>query len=326
MLPRTILLTGGAGFIGSHLAERLLGAGHEVWCIDNLDPYYDPAIKRQNIAAAIKTDRFHFIHADLTAEPGTWQGQLRDARFDAIIHLAARAGVRPSIRQAGDYYNTNVLGTLGLLEYAKTTGIPKFLFASSSSVYGNNPNVPWTESDRIGNPISPYASSKLAAEELGRVYAHLYDIRFIALRLFTVYGPRQRPDLAIHKFCELIGEGKPITLFGNGQTRRDYTYVSDIVDGFMAALDYSGPESVFNLGDSSPVELTDLIRAIEGAMGKTAEMIYGSAQEGDVDQTYANISKAAEHLHYQPRVSLEQGLAAFVQWKKELYNTLATQH
>jgi UDP-glucuronate 4-epimerase len=154
MLPRTILLTGGAGFIGSHLAERLLGAGHEVWCIDNLDPYYDPAIKQQNITAASKSDRFHFVHADLTAEPGTWQGPLRDARFDAIIHLAARAGVRPSIRQAADYYRTNVLGTQALLDYAKTTGIPKFLLASSSSVYGNNPHVPWTEEDRSGNPIS----------------------------------------------------------------------------------------------------------------------------------------------------------------------------
>jgi UDP-glucuronate 4-epimerase len=325
MLPRTILLTGGAGFIGSHLSEKLLEAGHELWCIDNLDPYYDPAIKRQNLAVAVRNERFHFIEADLTADPGTWQGPLRDARFDAIIHLAARAGVRPSIRQAADYYRTNVLGTLSLLDYAITNGIPKFLFASSSSVYGNNPRVPWAEDDRSGNPISPYASSKLAAEELGRVYAHLYGIRFLAMRLFTVYGPRQRPDLAIHKFYELIDADKPITLYGNGQTRRDYTYVSDIVDGFIAAMEYAGEERVFNLGDSSPVELTALIRAIESAMGKQARILHGPAQEGDVDQTYANISKAAEHLHYQPRVGLEQGLAAFVQWKKESHKALATQ-
>jgi UDP-glucuronate 4-epimerase len=325
MIPRTILLTGGAGFIGSHLAERLLEAGHEVWCIDNLDPYYDPAIKLQNLAEAVKQDRFHFVEADLTAEPRSWQEPLRDARFDAIIHLAARAGVRPSIRQAAEYYRTNVLGTLALLEYARTTGIPQFLFASSSSVYGNNPRVPWTEEDRGGNPISPYASSKLAAEELGRVYAHLYDIRFLAMRLFTVYGPRQRPDLAIHKFYELIEADKPITLFGNGQSRRDYTFVRDIVDGFMAALDYTGAETVFNLGDSSPVVLADLIRAMEDAMGKKATIMHGTAQEGDVEQTYANISKAESHLQYQPRVGLEQGLAAFVQWKRASYKTLATQ-
>ena len=278
MLPKTILLTGGAGFIGSHLAEQLLAVGHEVWCIDNLDPYYDPEIKRRNLTASMGHARFHFLEADLTEAPRAWQHPLRDARFDAVIHLAARAGVRPSIRQADDYYRTNVLATLALLEYAKTTGIPKFLFASSSSVYGNNPQVPWTESDRGGNPISPYASSKLAAEELGRVYEHLHGIRFLALRLFTVYGPRQRPDLAIHKFYELIDTDRPITLYGNGQTRRDYTYVSDIVDGFIAALEYTGKERVFNLGDSSPVELTHLIRAIEHAMGKRGDVLVVSAE------------------------------------------------
>ena len=321
MSTKQILVTGGAGFIGSHLCERLLEQGHYVWCIDNLDPYYSPEIKRRNLAHALQQDRFHFIDADFTRTDGQWQAALRGQSFDAIMHLAARAGVRPSIQQADAYYRTNVLGTLALLEFARQEKIPRFVFASSSSVYGNNPQVPWREDDRSGNPISPYASSKLAAEELGRVYQHLYGLRFIALRLFTVFGPRQRPDLAIHKFYELIRDGKAIQLYGDGQTRRDYTFVSDIVDGFVAAMDYPGEESVFNLGDSSPVTLIELIRSLESAMQTPAQLQFGPMQEGDVDQTFADIQRAGQALGYAPKVSLNEGLAAFVEWKKQLANT-----
>ena len=319
MQPKKILLTGGAGFIGSHLAESLLKAGYIVYCIDNLDPFYSEEVKMRNLTFSLGNSRFHFIQEDFSNMHGSdWAKSLSSNRFDAIIHLGGKAGVRPSIAEAAAYYRANLTGTQQLLDFARDTGIPKFIFASSSSVYGDNQNLPWIESDRSGNPISPYAASKLAAEEIGLVYRHLYGIQFIALRLFTVYGPRQRPDLAIHKFYDRIEEGKSVMIYGNGESSRDYTYVFDIVRGIMAALQYTGTESLFNLGGTDPVKIIDLVRMIENAMGKQAHINMGPDQEGDVHRTFANIEKAAALLHYRPETSIEKGIEAFVQWKKQL--------
>lgn len=319
MQTKTILLTGGAGFIGSHLAESLLKEGYIVYCIDNLDPFYPEEIKRRNLSLSLAEDRFHFIQEDFSSMQGSWWvKELSPIRFDAIIHLGGKAGVRPSITETTAYYQANLTGTQQLLDFARDMGIPKFIFASSSSVYGNNKNLPWKESDRSGDPISPYASSKLAAEEIGRVYHHLYGIQFISLRLFTVYGPRQRPDLAIHKFYDRIEQDKPIIIYGNGETSRDYTYVFDIVQGFRAALQYAGQESLFNLGGTVPVTIMDLVRMIEDAMGKKAQIIMGPDQDGDVHRTFADIEKAALHINYSPETRIEKGIEAFVQWKKKL--------
>jgi UDP-glucuronate 4-epimerase len=315
--PKSILLTGGAGFIGSHLSELLLKEGCIVYCIDNLDPYYPEQIKRRNLTYSLKHERFHFIQEDFTHMRGSWWAKaLSRVQFDAIIHLGGKAGVRPSIHQSLDYYNTNLTGTQQLLECAREWSVPKFIFASSSSVYGNCRNMPWREEDRSGDPISPYASSKLAAEQLGRVYAHLFGLQFIALRLFTVYGPRQRPDLAIHKFYKCIEAGEPLTIFGDGESSRDYTFIEDILSGIVAALDYAGEKTVFNLGGSDPVRLLDLVHILEDTMGKKAKLIQAPQQDGDVERTCADIRRAAEHLQYAPKTSIESGIESFVRWKK----------
>src|SRR5690242_10018695 len=303
-----ILLTGGAGFIGSHLAEALLSSGdNRIICIDNFDPFYPTAIKEQNLAGILQNPRFRLIRADIARHTAEELHKLcGPAPIDIIVHLAAKAGVRPSIAQPGDYYDTNVKGTLQLLELARQQGIPRFVFSSSSSVYGVNPRVPWREADTDLQPISPYASSKLAAEGLGKVYAHLYGIRFTALRLFTVYGPRQRPDLAIHKFYNLMKNRREITLFGDGSTSRDYTYVKDIVKGIMAAMQHTGEKfSVFNLGSQRPVTLLQMVQALERVMQAPAVIRYMEEQPGDVKQTYADITRAQEQLGYKPSVSLE---------------------
>jgi len=313
----TILLTGGAGFIGSNLAETLLKDGHEVHCIDNLDPFYDPVEKLLNLQWCREQPAFHFHELDIrTTQAAELTYRFRKITFDAIFHLAAKAGVRPSIENAHDYYQTNVMGTLNLLEFARINRIRKFVFASSSSVYGNNPRVPWSEDDFDLKPISPYAASKLAAEDMGQVYRHLHGIQFIALRLFTVFGPRQRPDLAIHKFYQQITEGKPITLFGDGKTRRDYTYVSDIVKGFYTALAYEGKETIFNIGSSRPVQLLEMVQALEKVTGKKAQIQWLPEQPGDVKETFADTSKAKQELGYEASLTLEKGIANFVQWKK----------
>ncbi len=318
MRPQTILLTGGAGFIGSHVTEKLLANGHRVYCIDNLDKFYDPGIKLKNVELCQKYSDFHFIKADFSKLPSTfWIDNFSNITFDAIIHLGAKAGVRPSIDRAKEYFDTNLNGTIALLDFARDAGVPKFIFASSSSIYGNNPNVPWKEEDRIGDPLSPYAASKLAAEQIGRVYSSLFHFQFISLRFFTVYGPRQRPDLAIHTFYELIDEGKPIVLFGDKRSTRDYTYISDIVTGVLSALDYHGSENIFNLGNSKPVELLKMIHVLEDKMHKKAEIIFEPKQAGDVQHTFADINKAYTHLRYWPIIGIEEGIEQFVQWKKE---------
>jgi UDP-glucuronate 4-epimerase len=323
MLTNRILLTGGAGFIGSHVAETLLQNGYEVHCIDNFDPFYAPEIKWSNLSNSLKHRKFHFYQIDLSvAKPEIIMSHFLDLKFDAIIHLAGKAGVRPSIDHAEEYYATNLIGSLHLLEYARQTGISRFIYASSSSVYGNSPTVPWKENEFLPEPISPYAASKLAGEELGMVYARLYNIRFLSLRLFTVYGPRQRPDLAINKFYNLISAGQPIVLFGDGNSQRDYTFISDIVKGILAALYYEGSESIFNLGNNHPVELLHLVNLLEEFMQTSATIHWEGDQPGDVRLTYADIERARIHLNYQPAISIEEGIQAFVNWKKDVYRTV----
>lgn len=307
-----ILVTGGAGFIGSHLVERLLAAGHEVSVLDDFNDFYDPQIKRANIAS---------VAGDITVHTA----DLREARavneiferekFDAIVHLAARAGVRPSIGHAQLYYDTNVSGTLHLLEAARRVGIDRFIFASSSSVYGLSKTVPFSEELHLTQTVSPYAATKIAGEFLCSTYSHLYRMRVVALRFFTVYGPRQRPDLAIHKFTRRIWKGEPIEQFGDGTTRRDYTYIDDIIQGVMASLSYDGPLfDVINLGESETIQLLDLIAAIEAALGRRAKIEELPEQPGDVPLTCADISKARRLLGYQPTTPLRVGLPQFIEW------------
>ena len=328
MLKRNILVTGGVGFIGSHLVDALFNAGnYELYCIDNFDPFYATSIKKQNLENVTGKPGFHLFQLDLAmTSPEELLKIFNSVSFDAIIHLAARAGVRPSIEQAKAYYDTNVMGTLSLLEFARHANIPRFIFASSSSIYGNNPNVPWIETDLLHQPVSPYAATKLAAEELGTVYSRLYGLQFITLRLFTVYGPRQRPDLAIHQFYNLIHEQRPITLFGDGHTLRDYTFVSDIVAGIIAALNHKETDSIiFNLGDSRQISLLQLVQTLEHCMRRKAIIRWGNEQPGDVLQTFADISRAKAMLNYHPVIMLEEGIQRFVEWKEkqEMYRVAA---
>jgi len=307
------LVTGAAGFIGSHLVDSLLAEGWEVTAVDNFDPFYAPAIKERNINAHRTHPRYRLVRADLRA-PEDLDRALVGA-FDVIVHLAARAGVRPSIEDPVTYQAVNVAGTQHLLELARRRGVPQFVFASSSSVYGVNPRVPWSEEDHVLQPISPYASTKVSGELLGHVYSHLYGMRFIALRFFTVYGPRQRPDLAIHKFARQIIAGAPIQMFGDGSTRRDYTYVGDIVQGIRAAMAFDrSPFEVFNLGNNQTVSLAEMIAGLETALGGRAVIHRCPEQPGDVPQTWANIEKAGRMLGYNPRVSYADGVAHFAEW------------
>jgi len=307
-----ILVTGGAGFIGSHLAEKLLTAGHEVVVLDDFNDFYDPQIKHANIAS-FGSD-VAVCHVDLR-DAESVESLFRRERVDAIAHLAARAGVRPSIQQPRLYYDTNVIGTLHLLEAARVSGIERFIFASTSSVYGASKTVPFSEDQRLIQTLSPYAATKIAGELLCSTYSHLYQIRVVALRYFTVYGPRQRPDLAIHQFTRRICAGQPIDRFGDGRTERDYTYIDDIIQGTMAAFDYHGPlYDVFNLGENQTVQLKDLISAIENALGKQAKINELPEQPGDMPRTYADISKARKLLNYNPTTKLSEGLPKFVEW------------
>ncbi len=308
-------MTGGAGFIGSHLAESLIQNGDTVTVLDNFDLFYDRQIKQANLAGLVTAANFQFVEADirdaaaLAALPGD---------FDAIIHLAALAGVHPSVRNPRGFQDVNVRGTMELLEFARERKIPHFVFASSSSVYGVNPNVPWREDDAVLMPISPYASTKVSGELLGHVYAHLHGIRFIGLRFFTVYGPRQRPDLAIHKFLKSLREGRPIPVFGDGGTQRDYSFVSDIVAGIRAALNYTGSRyEIVNLGCGRPVKLLEMIRTLEDALAIPAQIEWLPEQPGDVPQTYASIDKARRILGFEPKVQFAEGVARFVSWLRE---------
>jgi len=308
------LVTGGAGFIGSHVGERLLEAGHAVWAFDDLNSFYDPHIKQRNIREIQSLAKpFEFVQGDIT-DRGTLDELFGSVKFDQIIHLAARAGVRPSLAEPALYQRVNVEGTVNLLEAARCNGVKKLTLASSSSVYGVNAKMPFAESDPIFSAISPYAASKLACEALGHVYHHVYGMDVVMLRFFTVYGPRQRPDLAIHKFAALIHAGKPIPVFGDGSTARDYTYITDIVDGVMACTKKEFGYEILNLGESQTVTLSHLIELLEFALGKRAIINRQSTQPGDVPITFADISKARGKLGYHPQVKIAQGIPLFVDW------------
>ena len=317
------LVTGGAGFIGSHVCERLLREGHSVCALDDLNPFYDPALKQQNLSELESfKSRFSFVKGDLV-NPAEIDSLISEKRFDQIIHLAARAGVRPSLEKPALYQRVNVEGTVNLLEAARRAGTKKLIMASSSSVYGVNSKIPFSEGDPIFNAISPYAASKLACEALGHVYHHVHGMDIVMLRLFTVYGPRQRPDLAIHKFARLITEGKPIPVFGDGSTARDYTYVTDTVDGIIACTNHEFGFDIFNLGESQTVTLKYLVELLEGSLGKQAVIERLPNQPGDVPVTYADISKARSRLNYLPQVNIEQGIPLFVEWfRRETRNAI----
>jgi UDP-glucuronate 4-epimerase len=308
------LVTGGAGFIGSHVCEQLLREGHHVWAFDDLNSFYDPQFKRRNLrevqALALP---FEFVHGDIT-DRSALDEIFSSVKFDQVIHLAARAGVRPSLEQPVLYQRVNVEGTVNVLEAARLNGVKKAVLASSSSVYGLNSRMPFVESDPISSAISPYAASKQACEALGHVWHHIYKMDVAMLRFFTVYGPRQRPDLAIYKFAKLISAGKPIPVFGDGTAGRDYTFVADTVSGVVACTKKEIGYDIFNLGESETISLSRMIELLEKALGKKAIIDRQPLQAGDVPLTFANISKASEKLGYNPGVKFEQGIELFVEW------------
>jgi UDP-glucuronate 4-epimerase len=315
---KNILVTGGAGFIGSHLVDRILpDIGGRVVVVDNFDRFYAPEIKRANIAPYASRRDFELVEADICDETAM-KGVFARGRFDCVIHLAAKAGVRPSLENPMAYEETNIRGTYVLLEAARRYSVPKFIFGSSSSVYGVNLKVPFSEADPLSGPISIYAATKLAGEAACYAYSHLYDLQAICLRFFTVYGARQRPDLAIHKFTRLITNDLRVPVFGDGSSRRDYTYIDDIIQGVVAALRYKGPRfEIFNLGESQTTELRGLIELLERVLGKKAKIESLPVQPGDVPVTFADISKARSLLDYNPSTDIEDGAGRFVKWYRE---------
>ena len=315
---QSILITGGAGFIGSHLVDRLLCEGNwRVTVVDDFNDFYEPSIKHANIAAHQTNPNFALVEADIR-DLDALARAFSETNFDCIIHLAARAGVRPSLIEPRIYVETNINGTVNLLELARANGIKRIVFGSSSSVYGENEKLPFSEDDPIFRPISPYAATKAAGELICHTYSHLHNMRIVCLRFFTVYGARQRPDLAIHKFAKLISAGAPVPVFGDGTTRRDYTYIDDIISGVRAAIDYDQSNyEVINLGESRTVELRELIYLLETALGKRAEIDRQPTQPGDVPQTFADISKARALLGYDPQTQIEDGIKKFVEWFRE---------
>lgn len=316
-MSENILITGGAGFIGSHLAERLLAETNaNVAVVDDLNDFYSPRLKKINLENLSAIRPFAFYQVDIRSFDELSK-VFSAFRPDKIVHLAARAGVRPSLDEPILYTETNVNGTLNLLELARRNDVPQFIFGSSSSVYGINGKIPFSEDDRIYQTISPYAATKAAGEHICHTYAHLYGIRTVCLRFFTVYGPRQRPDLAICKFSRLISEGKPIPVYGDGTTRRDYTYIDDIIQGIRAAMDYEASDfEIFNLGESQTVELNRLISLLEENLGKNAIIDRRPMQPGDVPVTFADITKARTLLKYNPQTKIEDGIPKFVDWFK----------
>ena len=315
---KRFLITGGAGFIGSHLVDRLLATNAEhITVVDDFNDFYNPDIKRDNIRDHLKDSRYQLLEADIRHR-ATLEQAFATHAFDCIVHLAARAGVRPSLTQPQLYNETNINGTLNLLEFARQHNIKQFVFGSSSSVYGINAKVPFSEDDPIRQPISPYAATKGAGELLCHTYSHLYGIRCICLRFFTVYGPRQRPDLAIHKFARLIQSGRPLPLYGDGTTRRDYTFVDDIVRGIRAAIAYDRTRfEVINLGNNRTVTTLEMVRGIEQALGVSAVIEWLPEQPGDVPQTWAGIDKARSLLGYDPRTTYAEGVTRFTDWLRE---------
>ncbi len=307
------LVTGAAGFIGSHLCEALLERDWQVVGLDNFDEFYDPSVKRDNIGLCEENKNFKLVQGDIRDLP-LLESLLRGRDIDVLLHLAAKAGVRPSIADPLAYNDVNVTGTACLLEAARRHKLTKFIFASSSSVYGNNKKIPFAESDNVDFPISPYAATKKAGELLCHTYSHLFGINLTCLRFFTVYGPRQRPDLAIHKFTRLIEAGESIPVFGDGSMSRDFTYIDDIIAGVLAAIDRCQGYNIYNLGESQPILLRDLIAAIEKALGKTAIIDRLPPQPGDVNRTFADISLARKELGYSPSTDLDKGLENFVTW------------
>ena len=311
-----ILVTGGAGFIGSHLVRRLLEEGNRVTVLDNFDPFYDPAIKRRNVATVAHHENYTLVEGDIRDGTAV-ESIFADSGLDGVIHLAARAGVRPSIEEPELYTSVNLDGTVTLLEACRRHGVDRFVFGSSSSVYGNNDKVPFAEDDLVDHPVSPYAATKKAGEILCHAHHHLFGIRVACLRFFTVYGPGQRPDLAIHKFARMITDGDAIPFFGDGNSRRDYTYVDDIVDGIVAAYDLAPGFEIFNLGGAETTRLSDLIQWLADALAVSPRIEYLPDQPGDVPITYADVSKAGRLLGYSPRVPIRQGLQRFVAWYQE---------
>jgi UDP-glucuronate 4-epimerase len=314
----TILITGGAGFIGSHLCERLLNDEFHVICLDNFDNFYDPNIKIKNVEVMTQkfSDRFELVTGDIRS-PEHLKGIFQKKRIDLVVHLAARAGVRPSIINPLLYQDVNIRGTNVLLEACKEYGIKEFVFASSSSVYGENQRIPFTEEDLDIQPISPYGATKRAGELFCYSYHHLYGMNIACLRIFTAYGPRQRPEMAIHKFTRLIDEGGKIPVYGDGSSRRDYTYIDDLIDGILGVIRYHEGFEIYNLGESQTISLRELIRLIEEAFGKRADIEMLEFQAGDVSVTFADITKAERMLKYQPKVKMKQGIKRFVEWYKE---------
>jgi UDP-glucuronate 4-epimerase len=321
---KNILVTGGAGFIGSNFVDRLLAEGQwRIVVIDDFNDFYSPDIKRRNVRAALDNSSYSLVEADIR-DRAALERVFDSTEFDCIVHLAARAGVRPSLSEPLLYTETNINGTLHLLDLARKHKVPQFVFGSSSSVYGINAKVPFSEEDPIRQPISPYAATKAAGELLCHTYSHLYGLRCVCLRFFTVYGARQRPDLAIHKFAKLIHAGKPIPVFGDGSTRRDYTYVDDILDGVRSAVDYTKSSyEVFNLGESQTVELRQLISLLEKELGREAKIDWQPVQPGDVPQTFADVTKARQLLRYNPQIKIEEGIRRFTRWFLQNQETTA---
>lgn len=317
---KNILVTGGAGFIGSHLSESLLKQGHNVICLDNFNNYYDPKIKRWNIASLLEDSNYDLVEADIL-DLNRLRQIFTECRIDIVVHLAARAGVRPSIQKPLLYQQVNVQGTVNLLEMAKEFKVEKFIFGSSSSIYGENKKVPFSEDDPVDHPISPYAATKKECELICYTYHHLYKLPVTCLRFFTVYGARQRPDMAIHKFTKLIYHGEEVPMYGSGNTRRDYTYITDIIDGINKSIEHCKDYHIYNLGESKTIELRKLISLIANCLGKKPCIQILPVQPGDVPITFADISKAKREIGYQPKVDIEQGIVGFVKWYKKI-NTL----
>lgn len=318
--PAHVLVTGGAGFIGSHLTRRLLGRGDRVTVLDDFNDFYDPARKRANVAPFLeheaKQERYRLVEGDIR-DAALVDELFAHGRFDAVVHLAARAGVRPSLQQPILYEDVNCIGTLRLLEAARRHGPEVFTFGSSSSVYGINEKVPFSESDPVDQPISPYATTKRAGELLCYNYHHLYGLKVSCLRFFTVYGPAQRPEMAIHKFTDLLARGEKVPMFGDGASRRDYTYVDDILDGLVAAMDLGPGFEILNLGGAETTALTDLIHGLAAELDVEPKIEYLPAQPGDVPITYADVGKAGRLLGYSPKVPIREGLRRFVAWYRQ---------